>query len=289
MGLRIIADSCCEFPEELKKEVKCENVPLILTVDDHEVVDDETFDQKSFLRLLSECRGVPRSSCPSPESYLKAYEGSGEPAEEEWVFVITLSSSLSGSFNSAELARELYEEDHGNDGTSFTRRIHVFDSKTASGGEAQIALKVNELYKAGCSFDEIVEKSEDYIASLNTYFVLESLEVFRKNGRLSNAKAFAANVLNLKPVCKGVNGAVEPAALQRGIKNALKKMVEISLDGIMDTKDRILIINHCNCYERACGVLADFISKAEFKATMILDTSGISSLYASDGGIIVSF
>ena len=287
MSIRIIADSCCEFPEEIKKEVKCENVPLILSVDDREVVDDESFDQKSFLKLLEGCRGVPRSACPSPDSYLRAYEGKGAPKEEEWVFVVTLSSFLSGSYNSAELAKELYEDEHKDDGQS--RRIYVFDSKTASGGEAQIALKVAELYKEGCSFDEIVEKGEDYIANLNTYFVLESLEVFRKNGRLSNTKAFAANMLNLKPVCKGVGGVIEPASIQRGIKNALKKMVEMSLEGIKDTKERILIINHCNCYERACDVLADFISKAEFKATMILDTAGVSTLYASDGGIIVSF
>ena len=159
MSIRIIADSCCEFPEEIKKEVKCENVPLILSVDDKEVVDDESFDQKSFLKLLEGCRGVPRSACPSPDSYLRAYEGKGAPKEEEWVFVVTLSSFLSGSYNSAELAKELYEDEHKDDDQS--RRIYVFDSKTASGGEAQIALKVAELYKEGCSFDEIVEKGED--------------------------------------------------------------------------------------------------------------------------------
>ena len=287
MSIRLIADSCCEFPEEIKKEFKCVSVPLILSVDDTEVVDDGAFDQKSFLKLLAGCKGVPRSACPSPESFLKAYEGEGEPEDEEWVFVVTLSSFLSGSYNSAELAKELYEDEHKDEGSK--RRIHVFDSKTASGGEAQVMIKAAELYKEGKTFDEIVEKCEDYISHLNTYFVLESLEVFRKNGRLSNTKAFAANVLNLKPVCKGVDGVIEPAAIQRGIKNALKKMVKISLEGIKDTKERILIINHCNCYERACSVLADFISRAEFKATMILDTAGVSTLYASDGGIIVSF
>lgn len=287
MSLRIIADSCCEFPEELKSRFTCENVPLILTVDGKEVVDDENFEQKSFLKLLSSCKGVPRSACPSPERFLRSYNGKGEPKEEEWIFVVTISGFLSGSYNSASLARELFEEEHKDD--EVTRRIYVFDSKTASGGEAQIALKIGELYEEGLSFDEIVEKCEDYIAHLNTFFVLESLEVFRKNGRLSNTKAFAANMLNLKPVCKGVGGVIEPASIQRGIKNALKKMVAISLEGINDTKERILIINHCNCYERACSVLADFISKAEFKATMILDTAGVSTLYASDGGIIVSF
>ncbi len=280
MSLRIIADSCCEFPEELKKEIPCENVPLTLMVDDREIIDDDTFDQKSFLKLIAGCKGVPRSACPSPELFKKAYE-----CKEDWVFVVTLSGSLSGSYNSAELARELYFEEHKDS----NKKIYVFDSKSASGAEAQVAIKANELYKQGLSFDEIIEKCEDFIGHMKTYFVLESLEVFRKNGRLSNTKAFAANVLNLKPVCMGVDGVIEPASIQRGIRNALKKMVEVSLEGIKDTKDRILIINHCNCYERAAKVLADFISRAEFKATLILDTAGVSSLYASDGGIIVSF
>ena len=279
MSIRIVADSCCEYPEELKNEVKCVNVPLILTVDDRTVVDDESFDQKGFLSLIADSKGVPRSACPSPERYMSAYEG-----DEEWVFVVTISAALSGSYNAAVLAKDLFEEEHGD-----ARKIHVFDSKTASGGEAQVALKVNELYRQGKDFDSIVEETEAFIDGMSTYFVLESLEVFRKNGRLSNTKAFAANILSLKPVCKGVNGVIEPASIQRGIKNALKKMVEISLEGIKDTRDRILIINHCNCYERAAAVLSDFIAKAEFKATLILDTAGVSSLYASDGGIIVTF
>ena len=279
MTIKIVADSCCEFPEELTKEVKCVNVPLILMLGEQTIMDDEHFEQKSFLNMVSECKGVPRSACPSPEKYMSAYEG-----DEDCVFVVTLSSALSGSYNTAVLAKDLYEEEHGTD-----KRIYVFDSKSASGGEAQVALKAAELYRQGKSYEEIIEETESFIAGMNTYFVLESLDVFRKNGRLSNTKAFAANMLSLKPVCKGVNGVVESASIQRGIKNALKKMVEISLEGIKDTKDRILIINHCNCYERAVGVMADFISKVEFKKTMILDTKGVSTLYASDGGIIVSF
>ncbi|MCR5773464.1 MAG: DegV family protein [Lachnospiraceae bacterium] len=279
MSIRIVADSCCEFPEELKKTVPCQNVPLTLMVDDREVVDDDSFDQKSFLKLIENCKGVPRSACPSPESFKSAYE-----CDEDWVFVVTISATLSGSYNSAMLAKEIYEEENGQ-----AKKIHVFDSKSASGGEAQVALKVKELFDHGLVFDEIVEEGEKFIAHMKTFFVLESLEVFRKNGRLSNTKAFAANVLNLKPVCMGVDGVIEPATIQRGIKNALKKMVEVSLEGIKDTKDRILIINHCNCYERALGVMNDFLSRVEFKAALILDTAGVSTLYASDGGIIVSF
>lgn len=280
MSIRIIADSCCELPEDFRKEVPCNSIPLSLLLDDRIVMDDETFDQRSFLKMVASCRGVPRSACPSPESFRLAFECS-----EEWIFVITISSCLSGSYNSAMLAKELYEEDNEGSG----KKIHVFDSKSASGGETQVALKVQELYKEGLSFEEIVKKTEEFIEHARTFFVVETLEVFRKNGRLSNTKAFAANMLNLKPVCKGVDGVIESASIQRGMKNALKTMVETSLDGVSDTKDRTLIINHCNCHERAVGVLSDFISKVEFKATMILDTAGVSSLYASDGGIIASF
>ena len=279
MSIRIVGDSCLEFPEELKEKVKCVNVPLTLLLDDRSVKDDASFDQRAFLKMVGECKGAPRSACPSPESFMSAYEG-----EEEWVFVITISADLSGSYNSAMLASSLYEEE--NEGK---KKIFVFNSKSASGGEAQVALKVHELYEQGEDFEGIVKKTLEFIDYFKTYFVLESLEVFRKNGRLSKSKAFAANMLNLKPVCMGVNGVIEPASIQRGIKKALSRMVEISLEGVTDTKERTLIINHCNCRERAVGVLADFVSKAEFKKTMILDTNGVSTLYASDGGIIVSF
>ena len=92
MRIRIIADSCCELPEELKKEVPCESIPLTLILDDKEIVDDDTFNQRSFLKLVAACKGVPRSACPSPERYMKAFD-----CREDWIFVVTLSSHLSVS------------------------------------------------------------------------------------------------------------------------------------------------------------------------------------------------
>ncbi|MBQ9550794.1 MAG: DegV family protein [Lachnospiraceae bacterium] len=278
MKVRFVGDSCCEFPQDFKEKYECISVPLTIEVGDHVVIDDEGFDQKDFLERVAAYPKCPRSSCPSPEAYMKAYEG-----EYDLLFVTTLSAELSGSYNSAVLGKKLYEEEHGK------RNIHVFNSCSASGGEMQALLKAAEYVEAGFSFEEIVEKTEHFINDeLNTFFVLESLEALRKNGRLSRLKTLAATALNIKPVCAGDKGTIVQLALARGMKSALSKMIEISLEKVKNTEERILFINHCNCRKRAEEVLSSYIRKAKFAKTYILDTAGISSLYAGDGGIIVT-
>lgn len=278
MKVRFVGDSCCEFPQDFKEKYECISVPLTIEVGDHVVIDDEGFDQKDFLERVAAYPKCPRSSCPSPEAYMKAYEG-----EYDLLFVTTLSAELSGSYNSAVLGKKLYEEEHGK------RNIHVFNSCSASGGEMQALLKAAEYVEAGFSFEEIVEKTEHFINDeLNTFFVLESLEALRKNGRLSRLKTLAATALNIKPVCAGDKGTIVQLALARGMKSALSKMIEISLEKVKNTEERILFINHCNCGKRAEEVLSSYIRKAKFAKTYILDTAGISSLYAGDGGIIVT-
>lgn len=279
MKVRFVADSCCEFPEEFKEKYDCVSVPLTIEIGDHIVTDDETFDQKDFLTRVAAYPKCPRSSCPSPELFMKAYSG-----DADMIFVTTLSAELSGSYNSALLAKKLYEEEHGE------KKIHVFNSCSASGGEMLGLLKAAEYLEAGFSFEEITKKTEDFIYNeQSTYFVLESLETLRKNGRLSRLKSIAAAALNIKPVCAGDKGTIVQLALARGMKNALMKMIDISLEKVRDTENRILFITHCNCRKRAEEVLTSYLNKAKFAKTYILDTAGISSLYAGDGGIIVSF
>jgi DegV family protein with EDD domain len=275
---KIIIDSCGELTEEMKKDGHFSNVPLELEIDGTRIVDDETFDQADFLKRVRESANGPKSSCPSPESYLKAYEG-----EEEHVYAVTLSAKLSGSYNSATLAKQLYGEEHEDN-----KKIYVFNSRSASIGETLIGLKIREYENAGLDFDELVKKVEEYIDSQHTFFVLESLEIFRKSGRISNIKAFAANTLNIKPVMgSNDDGSVRMAAQGRGMKRALAKMVDAVLDVTKNYEDRIVAISHCNCRERA-EYVKELIEKAvKFKKIIIVDTAGVSSMYASDGGIII--
>jgi DegV family protein with EDD domain len=253
-------------------------VPLELEIDEKRIVDDETFDQADFLRRVRESPNSPKSSCPSPEAYLSACEG-----QEEHVYLVTLSAKLSGSYNSATLAAQLYREEHDD-----KKKIYVFNSRSASIGETLIGLKIQELEESGFGFDELVQKVEEYIDSQHTFFVLETLETFRKSGRISNIKAFAANTLNIKPVMgSNDDGSVRMAAQGRGMKRALSKMVDLVVEVTQNCEDRIVAISHCNCRERAEYVKELLEKLANFKKIIIVDTAGVSTMYASDGGIII--
>ena len=131
------------------------------------ITDDETFNQKEFLAKVKASPECPKTACPSPESFKEAFEG-----EAEYIFVVTLSNHLSGCYNSAALAKRLYEEENGTDG----KKIAVIDSLSASAGELNIALFIRDLCEKGLPFEEICRQTEAYRDSMNTYFVIETLD-----------------------------------------------------------------------------------------------------------------
>ena len=277
MNYKIIVDSCGELTEEMKTSGKYETASLEIELQGKHIVDDETFDQAEFLKLVAESPECPKSSCPSPERYMEAYH-----CDAEHIYAVTLSAELSGSYNSAVLGRNLYEEEYGE------KKIHIFTSRSASVGETLIALKAAECEEKGMSFEETVETVEAYIEEQHTYFVLETLDTLRKNGRLTGIKAVVATALNIKPVMGSTpEGTICQLGQARGIKKALVKMVEQVAEDVKNSKDKILAIAHCNCRDRAEAVKNMILEKITVKDVIILDTAGISSMYAADGGVIV--
>ena len=176
----------------------------------------------------------------------------------------------------------MYEEKHGE------KNIFVCDSHSASVGETQLALKAAKWSEEGLPFAEICEKLLAFRDEMKTYFVLDNLETLRKNGRLTGVKALVASTLSIKPVMAGREGEIEKQAQAVGMKKALAKMAELMLHEVPDTAKRVLMISHCNCKDRAEYVKKLFLAKASFEKVYILDTAGISSMYANDGGIIVT-
>lgn len=278
MSYKIVVDSCCELPEKLKKDPRFESVPLTLIVgDSYEQPDDETFNQREFLDVVAACPTCPKSACPSPERYLEAYR-----TEAEHVYAVTLSSQLSGSYNSAVLGKNLYHDTYGE------KDIYVVDSRSASCGETQLAYKIMEYEEAGLSFAEITEKIEQYVKEMNTYFVLENLETLRKNGRLSRVKAFVASTLNIKPLMGADNGSIIQLGQGIGMKKALAKLVDAAVSNAKDAQTRRLMITHCNNPSGAESVRKNIEERLNVKEVVIMDTAGISSMYANDGGVIVT-
>ncbi len=277
MSYKIVVDSCTDLPAAYRKDPRIEVIPLILQIGDFTTLDDENFDQLDYIRRVAESDTCARTACPSPERYKKAYE-----CDADDVYVVTLSSKLSGSYNSAILGRDIYHEDVG------PKNIHVFDSLSACCGQTNITFKIIEYAEAGLPFNEVVEKVEAYRDGMDTYFVLDSLDTLRKNGRLTGMKAIVASTLNIKPVCYAVEGTIAQWGQGVGMRKALIKMADLAAQRIKDPETKTLMITHVNCYELAEVVKDMILSKVTFKDALIVDAAGVATTYAGDGGIVVT-
>lgn len=278
MSYKIVIDSCGEFPEEWKKDERFESVPLILNVGGETIIDDETFDQASFVEKVASCPECPKSACPSPERYMKAYD-----CDAEHIYAVTLSAELSGSYNSAVLGKSLIEEEHPE------KKVYVFNSRSASVGETLIGMKIQECEEAGCSFEETIQQVEAYIEGQNTFFVLDDLETLRKNGRLSKVKSLVASALKIKPVMGSTpEGTICQLDQARGINKALVKMAQNIVEKTVNSENKVLAISHCNCKDRAELLKNALLEKMNVKKVVILDTAGVSTMYANNGGVIAA-
>ena len=276
MSFVIVGDSCCDFTQrELQKDY-VKSAPLILTVGDREFIDDENIDTQELLKCISECEDAPRSACPSPESFLECYGDADE------IYVITLSSKLSGSYNSAMVARQLYLADHPD------AKVHVFDSKSAAAAEHLIFEKIEECALAGMKFEDVVSTVKNYISKQKTYFVLDDLSVFVKNGRVPRLKGTLAGVLNIKAVLSGEDGEIVQLDQGRGMNKALNKMLW-QIEKLGYDKTRKVEITECQSYERCMNVRKILMEKFGFRNVVILKAHGISTLYENAGGIVLAF
>jgi len=278
MKYKIVADSSCDLTREMKENMNIEIVPLTLRLGNKEYRDDENLNVKEYIKDMSSFKASPETSCPSPKDFIEKYKG------DESTFVVTLSSKLSGTYQSAVLAKNLFKESIEN------KFIHVFDSLSASVGETMVCKKIHELAAKGMHELEIVEKVTSYISEMKTFFLLESLDHLAKAGRLNPIIAKIASALEIKPIM-GANGAGSIRLVEkvRGYKRAFNKLVDII--GIEGSKleDKVLGIAHCNCIDRALKFKDEALKKYNFKDVIIVEMAGLSSTYADDGGLVIAF
>lgn len=278
MNIKIIGDSCFDMNEELKKIKEICLAPLKISVGDKTFIDDASLDTKKLLKVMKESDKAPKTASPSPNDFLKEYKG------KEDVFVVTLSSQLSGSYSSAILAKQMYFEE------SKEKFIHVFDSLSASVGETLVGLKILELSKLNYKGHHVVEKVEEYIKDMKTLFLLESLDNLIKAGRINKVVAKIATAFSIKPImCATDKGTINILEKTRGTKKALKRLVELIGEKGESLEEKILGIAHCNCLERAVKLKNEITERYNFKDIIIVETAGISTVYANDGGIVIAF
>ena len=277
--MKIIVDSACDLNEEVtsRSAVGIECVPMSFQLSDTLYIDDVPGCVDKILDAMESGGDVPRSAAPSPDMYAEKYGG------DDSVFVVTVSSGLSGSNGSAVLARQMYLDDIGQ------KFIHVFDSLSASVGETLIALKISEFYKNKLGNLEIVENVNKFIKSLKTYVLLDKFDSLVKTGRVSPYVAKIASLLSIKPILGGVDGKLTLLDKARGYNKAVAKLIDMIKAEKADFENRILGISHAKCLEKAKKLRDTICAQIPFKDSIILDMSGLITAYANRGGMVIAY
>lgn len=280
MKYHIIMDSVGDRSEELMEMEDFSIAPLTLLIDEEEFVDNNQLVQLELLEKIATAKECPRSACPSPAEYKNLFE----KHKEDRIYVIVGSSELTGSYNSAKLGEKLFLEKYPD------AQIKVFDSKSACAGETLLAYKIIEFEKTYDDFEKVVEMTNQFIQEQKIVFVLEDITFLLKNGRLTGMKALLVTVLNIVPILTAnEHGIIEQMGQARGIRRALKKLKEHVIDGIEQSKKTMLVISHCNAFERAVTLKDELMALFPALDIKVVATGGISTLYAGNGGIVVSY
>lgn len=278
MKWNIITDSSCDIfeLEEKYDNIEFSSVPFTISVGGENFVDDRNLDVNGMIDSMEACADASHTACPSPHAWCEQFEKEGN------VIAITISSKLSGSYNSACAAREMVLEDHPE------KKIAVIDSRSAGSELVLIVRKLCELIAEGSNFEQVVEKAELYLRHTHVVFALSSFDNLIKNGRMSKIVGFVAHKLGFWGIGIGSEqGTIEIKQKIRGSKKALDAIIE-------DMKERgfhcgQVVISHCSNAEFAESVknaIQSVWDKAEIK---IVHARGLCSYYAEKGGLIVGF
>lgn len=284
MSYRIIVDSCCDRTATMANWNNITFVPLSLEIGDYRILDDENFDQADFMSKALEYNDVAKTACPSPMAWAEAMD-----CDEDELYVMTISAKLSGTYNSALQGVELYKDEHPDS----TKKIHVFNSAATSGIESLVAEYIKEICDAGTTFEDAVLMVQDYIDNkTGLFFVLETLDVLRKNGRLGSLAATVIKKLKLKMVfARTQEGFISLKAQDLSMNRAFIKMVNLIIKDVegIDISNKKVVISHVCCEDRAEFVAEKIKELTNFGDVEIVKCSGLNSTYAAYGGLIVSY
>ena len=272
--VKIVADSSANLME--LKTVAFDAAPLKIIAAQREFLDDRNLDLDEMIAFFKSYKGTSQSSCPNPEDWLTTF------GDAEDVFCVAITSGLSGSYNAACIAKEMYETEHPG------RRVLVIDSLSAGPELTLLVEKLEELVVAGKSFEEICDYMPKYQKKTGLLFMLESLNNFAANGRVSPAVARIAGVLGIRIVGKASDaGTLEPTDKCRGEEKSLKTILKhLKESGLKTGK---VILAHC-LNESAANTLKNLIETDLPNVTVKIGKNlGLCSFYAEKGGLLVGF
>ena len=274
MKFKIVADSAADIP--VVKGVPFESVPLKIVTDVKEYVDDAALDVAGMVADLLKYKGKSGTACPGPGEWITAFE------DAEYVFCVTITSNLSGSYNAACVAKDQYEQENPG------RKVYIVDSLSAGAEMHMIVEKLEELILSGKEYDEICAEIAAYTNNVHLVFCLESLQNLANNGRVNPAVAKIAGVLGIRQVgIASEIGTLQPLDKSRGEKKAIADVVK-NIKG-QGWAGGAVLIHHCQNEGVALQVKEQLLKDYPEANIRLGNTHGLCSYYAEKGGLMIGF
>ncbi len=274
MSIRIVSDSSCNV--YALEGANYTTVPMKVIAGDMEFIDTTELDLAGMVSYLQGYKGKSGSSCPNVQEWLDAFQG------EDDIFAVTISKNLSGSYNSATQAAELFMAENPG------KRAFVFDSLAAGPQQIMLVEKIQQLIDQGLDYDTVREQALDYHNHTHILFCLASMMNLARNGRVNPTVANIAGMLGIRAVGDAKGGQIIPVHKPRGQKKATQILVEMLKErGFYD--GALLRIAHCFGEEPANALIEAV--KAEFPNTRVIlePTTALCSFYAEAGGLMIGF
>ena len=272
--MKIVADSSCDLFS--LERVEFASSPMKIITAEREFVDDETLDAAEMVSFLGKYKGRSKSSCPNTNDWITAF------GDADDIFCVTITSGLSGSYNSACAAKQIYEAENGG------KRVFVIDSLSAGPEITLTVWKLEEYISAGMAYEEICDKITEYRKNTGLLFMLKSLKTFANNGRVSPVVASLAGMAGICIVGKASDeGTLEPLHKCRGERKSLEAIAdELQKMGGISGK---VSIGHCENESGALQLKELILERFGDVSVDIHKFRGLCSFYAEKGGVLVGF
>ena len=278
MKWKIIADSGCDYRslDNLAPDTEFVSVSLTIQVGETIYRDDAQLNIDQMMEEMYATTTASKSACPSPDDYMKSFEGADN------IVVVTITGTLSGSYNSAEIAKKIYLEEHPD------TKIHVIDSLSAGGVVDLLVRKLNHIVAEGLEFDQVLDAITAYQAKTKLLFVLAKVDNLVKNGRLSKLVGTVVGLLNIRMVGEASKtGTLELLQKARGQKKAIKAAFhELIKAGYTGGHITIAHRNNDKFIEQFSELVREKFAQASIE---VLPTSGLCSFYAEEGGLLMGY
>lgn len=274
--IKIITDTTCDLPKGLIDKYNIKSLPITIDIDGKTYKDGIDISTSEFYSKIKETDTLPKTAQINPLVFEESFKEELDNGNE--VICITISSKLSGTYNSANIAKNSLGSD----------KIHIIDSKGASLTYGLVVLEVVKMINLGLDISKIIEKVNDFINRQKSIVFVNSLEMLKKGGRLSPSSIFIGSLLNIKPIIEFKDGELVATNKVRGRKKAFKHLADFVKNHNIDESVDIYV-THSNDTESCTEMITLLNSNGINTNIKVAEIGPAVGTHLGEGAIAIFF